>query len=155
MITSTKFARYAYDNTPYVMTHLLDVIKTLETDSTNTLLQWFSESNYIAKICNLVCHRINAILLLVEKIITPKSSDTIAACEKLLRIEINSRLNFKEHSDDYKTSRKVNALSRIISDIDKSKKLSLIKSFVVTYCIYWILLYLLDLCVYFAIKNSS
>lgn len=105
--------------------------------------------------CNLVCHRINAILLLVEKIITPKSSDTIATCEKLLRIEINSRLNFKEHSDDYKTSRKVNALSRIISDIDKSKKLSLIKSFVVTYWIYWILLCLLDLCVYFAIKNSS
>ena len=52
-------------------------------------------------------------------------------CEKLLGIKVDSRLNFNENLDGIikKSSRKINALSRIIPFMNISKKCILIHSF--------------------------
>ena len=52
-------------------------------------------------------------------------------CEKLLRIKVDSRLNFNDHLDGIikKASRKINALSRITPSMNISKRSILMNSF--------------------------
>ena len=52
-------------------------------------------------------------------------------CEKLLRIKVDSRLNFNDHLDGIikKASRKINALSRITPFMNISKRRILMNSF--------------------------
>ena len=53
------------------------------------------------------------------------------SCEKLLRIQVDSRLNFDEHLDGIikKSSRKTNALSRITSFMNTGKRRIILNSF--------------------------
>ena len=127
-MSSTDFASYADDNTPYVSADTIDeVIKRLETASVN-LFKRFVDNHIKANQDK--CHLIASKNENASMHIGPfeiKNTD----CEKLLGIKFDSRLQFSEHVDGIikKANRKINALSRIAPFMNISKRRSLMNSF--------------------------
>ena len=128
IMNETDFASYADDNMPYRTANTTDeVIQSLEHDSM-MLFQWFSDKQMKPNMSK--CH------LLVNKKneATIRIGDTeikYSEYEKLLGIKVDGKLNFDEHLNDIisKTSRKVNALPRVMPYMNLSKKKSLMSSF--------------------------
>ena len=128
IMNETDFASYADDNTSYRTANTIDeVIQPLEHDSM-MLLKWFSDNQMIASISK--CH----LLMNKKDEITIRIRDTKiknSEYEKLLGIKGDTKLNFNQHLNDIisKARRKVNALSRVMSYMNLSKKKKLVSSF--------------------------
>ena len=88
-MNETKFASYAYHNTPFISgKNIDDVIRTLENDFVR-LFKWFSNNQIKTNKdkCHLpLSNKERVIMKIVETVI--KSSN----CKKLLEIEIYSKL---------------------------------------------------------------
>ena len=90
----TDFVSYADDNTPYVLWDSVDyVIKLLENHSIN-LFQWFLDSQIKRNSdrCDLITSKQSCMNLKTRNINIENS-----ACEKLLGVKVNKKLNFNEH----------------------------------------------------------
>ena len=127
IMKETDFSSYA-DNTPYRTADTIEeVIKLLERDST-MLFKWFSENQMKANIskCHLLVNKKNEVVINLGETEIKNSE-----YEKLLGIKVDTKLNFNEHLNDIisKASRKVNALSRVVPYMSRSKKKILMNSF--------------------------
>ena len=119
VLNQTDFASYADDNTPYVEANNIDeVITILENDSIQ--FEWFSDNQMKANKdkCHLVISNNEKVSMKIDNIELENTSS-----EKLLRIIIDSKLNFKEHLEGIikKASRKANVLSRITPYMNLTK----------------------------------
>ena len=124
----TDFSSYADDNKPYRTEETIDeVIKLLEHDST-LLFKWFSDNQMKANInkCHLLVNKKDEVILKLGK-----TEIRNREYEKLLGINVDTKLNFNEHLNDIisKASHKVNALSRVVPYMNLSKKKILMNSF--------------------------
>ena len=96
IMCETDFVSYADDNTPYVLGDSIDdVIKSLENHSIN-LFQWVLESQIKRNSdrCHLITSKQSCMNLKTGNINIGNS-----ACEKLLGVKVNEKLNFDEHLD--------------------------------------------------------
>ena len=94
IMCETDFVSYADDNTPYVLWDSVDyVIKSLENHSIN-LFQWFLDSQIKRNSdrCDLITSKQSCMNLKTRNINIENS-----ACEKLLGVKVNKKLNFNEH----------------------------------------------------------
>ena len=128
IIKETDFSSYADDNTLYRTADTIDeIIKLLERDST-MLFKWFSDNQMKANIskCHLLVNKKDGVVINLEETEIKNSE-----YEKLLGIKVDTKLNFNEYLNDIisKSSRKVNALSRVVLYMSLSKKKILINSF--------------------------
>ena len=122
------FASYADDNTPYVSSDSIeDVIRILENDYIR-LFKWFSDNMMKANKdkCHLIVSSNEHVSMKLDNIEIESSN-----CERLLRVKIDSKLNFKEHLDGIikKASRKINALTRIDPYMNIANRRLLMNSF--------------------------
>ena len=128
VIEDTGIASYADDNTPYIIDDTVEgVIKSLE-EVSKKLFKWFDD--------NLMKSNADKCHLLVSTNETVKiqvGNYNIAnrKCEKLLGINFDHNLNFDKHLSELckKSSRKINALSRITPYMNVSKKRILMNAF--------------------------
>ena len=114
--------------TPYRTADLIEeVIKLLERIS-KMLFKWFSDNQMKANFnkCHPLVNRKDEVVINLGD-----SGIKNSEYEKLLRIKVDTILNFNEHLNDIinKASRKVNALSRVVPYMSLSKKKILMKSF--------------------------
>ena len=124
----TDFSSHADINKPYRTADTIEeVTKLLERVST-ILFKWFSDNQINANISK--CH------LLVKKkdevvINSGETGIKKSEYEKLLGVKVDTKLNSNEHLNDIfsKASRKVNALSRVVTYMSLSKKKILVNSF--------------------------
>ena len=128
MMSDTDLASYADDDTPYVSADTInEVIKRLETASVN-LFKWFVDNQMKASQDkrHLIVSKNENVSMHTAPV---QIKNTI--CEKLLRIKVDSRLNFNEHLDGIikKASRKINAISMITPFINTSKRRILMNIF--------------------------
>ena len=128
MMSDTDFASYAGDNTPYVSADTVDeFIKRLETASVK-LFKWFADNQMKANQdkCHLIVSKNENVSMHIGPFEIKNNN-----CEKLLGIKVDNRLNFNEHLDGIikKTSRKINALSRITPFMNISERCILMNSF--------------------------
>ena len=112
MLKDIDVASYADDNTPFIVENNIDnVIASLEQVS-DALFNWFKNNclkNNVDK-CHLLVSTNNPVGIKVGDYAIGNSE-----CEKLLDVEINVNLNFKDHISELrkKASRKISALARV------------------------------------------
>ena len=121
-------ASYADDNTPYTTGNSMEeVIQKLE-NAAKTLFQWFSDNQMKANPdkCHFLCNSNSEVSLTME---TQKIKNS--KFEKLLRIKLDSKLNFNSHIHDIcqKAGQKLNAISRITPYMDFAKRRLLVNAF--------------------------
>ena len=122
-------------HTPYVLGDSIDdVIKSLEDDSIN-FFKWFLYNQIKANSdkCHLITSKQSCMNLKTGNINIVNS-----ACEKLLGVNIDNKLNFIEHLDRIikKASRKTSPLPKIFSFMDLTKRSFLMDSFFTSQLIY-------------------
>ena len=122
-------------HTPYVLGDSIDdVIKSLEDDSIN-FFKWFLYNQIKANSdkCHLITSKQSCMNLKTGNINIENS-----ACEKLLGVNIDNKLNFIEHLDRIikKASRKTSPLPKIFSFMDLTKRSFLMNSFFTAELIY-------------------
>ena len=134
----SEIANYADDNTPYACAGSIEeVIKKLETDA-NLLMTWFYENGL-----KLNAEKCKFLLFSKEPSETAmrvgdaliKNSDS----EKLLGIDIDSKLTFKGHVNKLckKANQKLHALARVSNYMNEAKLRTIMKAFVTSqfgYC---------------------
>ena len=128
VMNDIDFASSADDNTPHVSSDSIEnLIRKLENDSIK-LFKWFSD--------NVMKENKDKYHLIVNSYehVSMKLNNTeieSSNCERLLRVKIDSELNFKEllHGIIKRASRKINDLSRIAPHINIAKQGLLINSF--------------------------
>ena len=98
IMCETDFVSYADDNTPYVLWDSVDyVIKLLENHSIN-LFQWFLDSQI--KRNSDRCSKQSCMITSKQSCMNLKTRNINienSACEKLLGVKVNKKLNFNEH----------------------------------------------------------
>ena len=122
-------------HTPYVLEDSIDdVIKSLEDDSIN-FFKWFLYNQIKANSdkCHLITSKQSCMNLIIGNINIENS-----ACEKLLGVNIDNKLNFIEHLDRIikKASRKTSPLPKVFSFMDLTKRSFLMNSFFTSQLIY-------------------
>ena len=128
VINDVEFASFADDTTPYVIEDSLsEVVSSLEKCS-EKLFQWFSDNQMKAnpEKCNLIVNSSENVTINVNGN-TIKSSEKV----KLLGINIDKKLNFKDHIDQMckKANQKLNALSRVAPYMEIAKRKLLFNAF--------------------------
>ena len=128
MVENTDFASYADDNTPYTTgENINEVISKLEKE-TSSLFNWFSVNQMKANPdkCHLLLNRDCKQELIIGDISIENSK-----YEKLLGIEIDSKLNFNMHVVNLckKASRKMHVLARITPFMSLPKRRMLLNAF--------------------------
>ena len=131
-MNKVDFASYADDNTPYVIgIGVKEVINSLK-EASDELFYWFADNQM--KVNPDKCHLLTISSDICVDIYNIKSSK----CEKLLGIKIDNKLNFNTHVDEIckKAGQKLNALSRVNSYIDLSKRRILLNAFFISHFSY-------------------
>ena len=128
IIEDTDIASYANDNTPYVVADNIDgVMKSLE-EASEILFKWFNDN--LMRIKADKCH----LLVSTNNIVKIKIGNfdiTNSKSEKLLGVKFDHKLSFDDHISELckKASRKINALSRVASYMNISKRRILMNAF--------------------------
>ena len=124
------FANYAEDNTPYAIDKDIEEVLNILKKDTTTLIEWFNY-NYFkmnADKCKLLItnHNENASISIQGEIISASN------CVKLLGINIDNKLDYKEHISSIckKASLKLHALARISHFVNEHKLRILMKAFI-------------------------
>ena len=124
------FANYADDNTPYAIDKDIEEVLNILKKDTTTLIEWFNY-NYFkmnADKCKLLItnHNENASISIQGEIISASN------CVKLLGINIDNKLDYKEHISSIckKASLKLHALARISHFMNEHKLRILMKAFI-------------------------
>ena len=102
-MNETDFASYADDNTPYVTGDSIEVIINSLKNVSITLFKWFADNQMKSNKdkCHLLISCSESITINVDGSIIGKS-----ICEKLLGVNVDYKLKFKEHLDSvFKESR--------------------------------------------------
>ena len=129
LVDNIDIASYADDTTPYCCTNnQQSTIASLEI-ATNKLFEWFSYNSMKANAekCHLIVSSYEKLSVRIENFDIENSK-----CEKLLGIQIDSRLTFKNHVSTIckKTSQKLHALARISSYMNISQRRVIMKAFI-------------------------
>ena len=125
MMNNIKLASYTDDNTPYAVGNNIEELIVKLQNASKTLLQRFSDNQMKSNPdkCNFICSTIKKVRLIVENKEINNSTH-----ERLLGVEVDSRLSFNTHIDNIckKPNLKLNTLSRITPHLDFKKKTLLI-----------------------------
>ena len=121
IIEDTDIPSYPDDNTPYIIADEIDgVIKSLE-EASEILFKWFNDNlmKINADKCHLLVSTNNTV-----KIKIGNFDITNSKSEKLLGVKFDHKLSFDDHISELckKASRKINALSRVASYMNISKR---------------------------------
>ena len=128
ILNDADVARYAHDNTLYVVADDINGVITSLEKASKALFEWF-ENNLLksnADKGHLLVSSSDAVNLRVSEYDIKNSE-----CEKLLGVKFDNQLTFKKHITDIcrKASRKIYALVRIALYMDLSKRRMVINAF--------------------------
>ena len=121
IIEDTDIASYADDNTQYVVADNIDgVIKSLE-ETSEILFKWFNDNLMKINVdkCNFLVSTNNTVKIKIQNFDITNSKS-----EKLLGVTFDHKLSFDDHVFELckKASRNINALSRVASYMNISKR---------------------------------
>ena len=135
-MNNVDFARYADDNTPYVIENGIKMVINSLKEASDELCYWFADNQMKANPdkCNLWASSSDKVSICVDNY-NIKSSK----CEKLLRVKIDIKLNFNTHNDEIykKAGQKLNVLSRFTTYLYLKKRRLLLNAFFISqfsYC---------------------
>ena len=136
IMNKVDFASHADGNALYVIGNgVKEIINSLK-EASDKIFYWFADNQMKANPdkCHLLTSSSGEVSICVDNY-NIKSSKS----EKFLGIKIDSKLNFNTHVDEIcmKEGQKLNALSRVSSYMDLSKRLILLNSFFISqfsYC---------------------
>ena len=128
VMNDVEFPSYADDDTSYAVRKNIDDVTVALEDIYKQHFKWFSDNQVKANPdkCHLICSTDNQIGLTIESEVIKNIK-----CRKLLGIKFDNRLTFKNHIDDIckKSGQKLNALSRITTQMGFTKKRTLVNAF--------------------------